>query len=222
MIAGGASSRIHPSVFLRNRSRQVSERYDDPGAACRPFDAHRDGMVFGEGAAAVVLEVREHAQARGAKCLAQILGSAAAFEPPQPGRPIQGHAICDAMRSALARSGLKPSDIGHVNAHGLGTLLDDRIEARAVRETLGDVPVTAPKSYFGNLGAAGGVVELVASVLGFQHGVVPPTLNYDRPDPECPIRVVRGQPSPLGQPTAMLLNHCGTGQAAAMVLAGPD
>jgi len=222
IIAGGASSRIHPSVFLRNRSRQVSQQYDDPGAACRPFDARRDGMVFGEGAAAVVLEAREHAQARGAKCLARILGSAAAFEPLQSGRATEGHAIRHAMRLALARSGLKPSEIGHVNAHGLGTVLDDRIEAQAVRETLGDVPVTAPKSYFGNLGAAGGVVEMVVSILGFQHGVVPPTLNYERPDPECPIRVVHSGPMPLGQPTAMLLNHCGTGQAAAMVVAGPD
>jgi 3-oxoacyl-[acyl-carrier-protein] synthase II len=179
-------------------------------------------MVFGEGAAAVVLEAREHAQARGAKCLARILGSAAAFEPLQSGRATEGHAIRHAVRSALARSGLKPSEIGHVNAHGLGTVLDDRIEARAVREILGDVPVTAPKSYFGNLGAAGGVVEMVVSILGFQHRVVPPTLNYGQPDPECPIRVVHGRPMPLGRPTAMLLNHCGTGQAAAMVVAGPD
>ncbi len=222
VIAGGASSRIHPSVFLRNRSRQVSQQCNDPGAACRPFDARRDGMVFGEGAAAVVLEAREHAQARGAKCLARILGSATAFEPLQPGRATEGHAIRYAMRSALARSGLKPSEIGHVNAHGLGTVLDDRIEARAVRATLGDVPVTAPKSFFGNLGAAGGVVEMVVSILGFQHGVVPPTLNYGQPDPECPIRVVHGRPMPLGRPIAMLLNHCGTGQAAAMVVAGPD
>jgi 3-oxoacyl-[acyl-carrier-protein] synthase II len=222
MIAGGASSRIHPSVFVRNWSRQVSRRCDDPAAACRPFDASRDGMVFGEGAAAALLEVREHAVARGAKCLARILGSATAFEPLQPGRPAEGRAVRDAIRRALVRSGLKPADIGHVNAHGLSTVLDDQVEAKAVRETLGDVPVTAPKSYFGNLGAAGGAVEMVASVLAFQRGVIPPTLNYDRPDPECPIRVVHGSPVPLGQPTAMLLNHCGRGRAAAMVLAGPD
>ena len=220
MIAGGTSSRIHPTVFLRNRSRQLSGRCDEPAAACRPFDADRDGIVFGEGAAAFVLETREHAQARGAKCLARILGSAAAFEPLRPDRPIRGTAIRSAIRSALASSGLRPSDLGYVSAHGLSTTLDDRIEAQAILKTLGDVPVIAPKSYFGNLGAAGGVVEMAVSVLAFQRGAVPPTLNYRRPDPECPIRVVHGQPMPLDRPAAILLSHAATGQAVAVVAAG--
>jgi 3-oxoacyl-[acyl-carrier-protein] synthase II len=221
VIAGATSSRLHPGIFLSNRARQFSHRRGEPSAACRPFDADRDGMVFGEGAAVFVLEAQDKAQARGAKCLAQILGSAVVFEPPHRGAPVRGDAIRRAIRSALGSSGLAPSEIGHVNAHGLSTTLDDRIEAQAIRETLDDVPVTAPKSYFGNLAAAGGMVEMAVSVLAFQHGLIPPVLNYERPDPECPVRVIAGDPIPLGQPTAMVLNHSATGQAAAMVLAGP-
>ena len=222
MIVGGASSRVHPSVFLRNWSRQISRRCEVPEAACRPFDAARDGMVFGEGAAACILETQEGAHARGAKCLARVLASATAFEPPQPGQPVRGEAIRRVVRSALAIAGLQPAEIGHVNAHGLSTAMDDRIEAQAIRETLGDVPVSAPKGHFGNLGAAGGIVEMVASVLAFQHGVIPPILNYREPDPECPVRAIRGEPLPLGRPTAMLLNHSIAGQAVAVVLSGPD
>ena len=84
------------------------------------------------------------------------------------------------------------------------------------------MPVTAPKSYFGNLAAAGGMVEMAVTILAFQHGLIPPVLNYRRPDLECPVRVIAGEPKPLGRPTAMVLNHSITGQAAAMVVAGPD
>ena len=108
VIAGATSSRLHPSIFLGNRSRQFSARRDAPATACRPFDADRDGMVFGEGAAAFIVEARERAQARGAKCLARILGSATALEPFQRGRPVRGDAIRRAIRSALASSGLAP------------------------------------------------------------------------------------------------------------------
>jgi len=220
VLAGGASSRIHPAVFLRNASRQVSRRFADPAAACRPFDADRDGMVFGEGAAALVLEAREHAQRRGAegRVVARIRGCAVAFEPPRPGQPLRGDSIRRAIRGALAAAAWEPSQIGHVNAHGLSTTLDDRLEAQAIRDTLGSVPVTAPKSYFGNLGAATGAVELAASVLALRHRFVFPTLNYRRPDPQCPIDVVHGQGVPLERPTALALNHAASGQAVAMAL----
>ncbi|MGQ9575589.1 MAG: beta-ketoacyl-[acyl-carrier-protein] synthase family protein [Thermoguttaceae bacterium] len=222
MIAGGTSSRIHPSVYLRTTARQFSQRLDDPARACRPFDADRDGMVYGEGAAAFLLEAREHAAARGANCLARIVAGATAFEPPRPDRTLEGQAIGRAIRAVLAASGLKPSEIGHVNAHGLSTTMDDRIEARAIRQTLGDVPVTAPKSFFGNIGGGGGGVEMAVSVLAFQHGLVPPTLNYERPDPDCPIQVIQGGAHPVDRLTALVLNHSSTGQAAAMILAGGD
>ncbi|OHB84330.1 MAG: hypothetical protein A2V98_23800 [Planctomycetes bacterium RBG_16_64_12] len=126
------------------------------------------------------------------------------------------------MSLALDRARLGPKEVGHVNAHGLSTVADDQIEARAIHACLPNVPVTAPKSCFGNLGAAGGAVEMAASVLSFAHGVVPPTLNYRRPDPKCPVRVVHGEPMPSPLGTALLVNWTGIGQAAAVVLGGPD
>ncbi len=101
-------------------------------------------------------------------------------------------------------------------------MLHDQIEARAIRDVLGDVPVTAPKSFFGNLGAGAGAVEAIASILALKHGVIPYTRNYQRPDPKCPVNVVHGTPAPLGTATALLLNYNTTGQAVAVVIAGPD
>lgn len=219
MIAGGASSRLHPCVWLRCMSYQMSGRTKDPAGACRPFDAHRDGMVFGEGAAAFLLENRAHAEARGVRPLGRILAVASSCEVPRPNAPRSGEAIVRVIRAALAASGLSPEDIGHVNAHGVGTTLDDRIEAQAIRRTLGDVPVTAPKSYFGNLCAAAGAVELVASILALEKGLIPPTRNYSHPDPACPVRVVAGEPLPATQRAALALNHAPAGQAVALVLA---
>jgi 3-oxoacyl-[acyl-carrier-protein] synthase II len=114
---------------------------------------------------------------------------------------------------------MTPEDIGHVNAHGEGSVNQDRIEAEAIRDTLGDVPVTALKSYFGDLGAGSGAVELVGSVLALAQGRVPPTLNYEEVDPSCPVNVIRGRPQPITKPTAMVLNQATTGQAAAVVIA---
>jgi 3-oxoacyl-[acyl-carrier-protein] synthase II len=219
MIAGGASSRIHPMVFLRNMSRQVSHRGDDPAKACRPFDAGRDGLVYGEGAAAFLLETRSHAEARGAKILGRVLSCASVYEPHAKTAAVQGRGVYRAIQQALAQARLKPDQIGHVNAHGLGTTVDDSIEAKAIRESLGNVPVTAPKSYFGNLGAAAGAVELAFSLLALAHGKLPPTLNYEHPDPACPVQVVCGQPATIDKPTALVLNHNMSGQAIAMGIA---
>lgn len=221
MIAGGASSRNHPTIWVRRGAYQLSQRVEKPAAACRPFDVDRDGMVHGEGAGAFVLERREHAEARGAKILARILGFASTFEPHRPGRPLQGHAIRTAIRQAVAQAGLQPSDIGHVNADGLSTTFDDQIEAQAIRETLGDVPVTAPKSFFGNLSAGTGAVEMAASVLALEKGEIPPTLNYTHPDPACPVNVVHGKSAPLGNPVALVINHSRIGQSVAVVIATP-
>ena len=105
-------------------------------------------------------------------------------------------------------------------AHGLSTVDGDRIEAEALRDTLGAVPVTAPKSYFGHLGAAAGALETVLSVLAFERGLVPPTLNYEQPDPLCPINVIHGRPLPVTRPTALILSYSPHGQAVALVLGG--
>jgi 3-oxoacyl-[acyl-carrier-protein] synthase II len=119
----------------------------------------------------------------------------------------------------LSEAHLEPAEIGHVNAHGLSTQLHDQTEAQAIRETLGDVPVTAPKSYFGNLGAGSGSVELLSTIAAFETGRVPRTLNYEQPDPQCPINVVHGQPLETARTTAVVLNQTLMGQSVAMVLA---
>jgi 3-oxoacyl-[acyl-carrier-protein] synthase II len=222
MIAGGVSSRIHHALWPRNQIFGRSQQASNPAAASRPFDARRDGVVPGEAAAAVVLEKATIAQTRGAKVFAKVRSCAAGFEPHAKGKPLQGTAIRRVILSAIESAGLKPSDIGFVTAHGTSHVISDRIEAHAIRETLGDVPVTAPKSYFGHAGAASGAVELVFTALALQHGQIPPTLNYEYPDPECPVNVVHGQPMPLSRPFAVVLSHSRQGQALAVVLEGVE
>ncbi len=147
-----------------------SHRASDPAAACRPFDADRDGLVNGEGAGALVLETRQHAEARGAKILARLSSFASRFEPAVDDRPLQGSAIRSSISAALTAAEVAAADVGHVNANGLSTIAEDRIESQAIASVLPGVPVTAPKSYFGDLGAGTGTVELAVSVLGVQHG----------------------------------------------------
>ncbi|WP_460182312.1 beta-ketoacyl-[acyl-carrier-protein] synthase family protein [Thermopirellula anaerolimosa] len=220
MICGGTGSRIHPAFWARHGAYPTSKRTDDPAAACRPFDADRDGMVHGEGAGAIVLERKRHAEARRAAVYAEIKGFANTSGPTGTGSGLT-EAIARAIRSAVEAAGLSIRDIGHVNAHGVGTVADDEIEARAIQRVLGDVPVTAPKSYFGNLAAGAGVVELAVSLLAIRDGSVPPTLNYHRPDPRCPIQVIHDRPLTGAPPAAVVLNHSPTGQAASLVVAAP-
>ena len=131
-----------------------------------------------------------------------------------------GAAIRAAIEAALADAELSASDIGCVNAHGLSTMEDDPVEAQAIRDVLGEVAVTAPKSFMGNLGAGGGAVEAAISLLGLEAGVIPPTLNYETPDPVCPVRVVTDL-EPLAQTNIMCLNHNQLGQAVALIFAAP-
>ena len=222
MLAGGASSRMSPFDWVRHcLIGRLSTNQGDPQTVLRPFDAHRDGQVYGEGAAAFILERLSHAQARGTPILAKILGWSTTCEP-RAGGEMKGHGLERAITAALARARLAPDRLGHVNAHGTSLRIDDRIEAKAIRNTVGDVPVTAPKSYFGNLGAAGGAVELVASVLSFENGLVPQTLNYQHEDPDCPVRVVREEPLASSAPTSLAINWTPQGQAVALALSGAD
>lgn len=219
MIVGGTGTRLHPLTWaFRDNVQLISPRTDQPEQVLCPFDASRDGMVYGEGAAAFVLESRRHAAARGARVLARILGFANCFEACTPGKPFSGKAIRGAIRQALRDADLAAADVGHVNAHGLSTQLHDRAEAQAIRDTLDDVPVTAPKSYFGNLGAGSGAVELLATLAAFETGSVPPILNYRQADPQCPIRAVRDEPLAEPRQTAMVLNQTLMGQSLAMVV----
>ncbi len=219
MIVGGTGSRINLSDFMWHRGARLAcmNGKVDPAQICRPFDAERSGMVCGEGAAQFVLESREHAERRGAKPLACLAGFASRTESAAVHQQPTGDAIRRAIQAALASANLNAGDIGHVNAHGISTREDDPIEARAIRATLGDVPVTALKSYFGNLGQGSGMVELAVSVIALEHGIVPPTLNYETPDPECPVNVAT-ELVDTNKCVFVKLNHNATGQAAAVVV----
>jgi 3-oxoacyl-[acyl-carrier-protein] synthase II len=217
MIAGGASSNLAMMDLVWHAGARRSRRIDEPHRASRPFDADRDGFVDAEGAAIFVLERREHATARGVQSLATITGYGRRHEPAFDSQPPTGAAIQGAIEAALAMADVAPQAVGHVNAHGLSTKLDDRNEARVIAATLGDVPVSAPKSFFGNIGAAGGAVELAVSLIGLARGFVPPSLNFDTPDPTCPVNVVT-QPMPPRTSTVLALNHRTTGQAAALLV----
>jgi 3-oxoacyl-(acyl-carrier-protein) synthase len=176
------------------------------------------GMVYGEGAAQLVLESREHAERRGARPLARIAGFATRSESSAISNLPTGDSIRRAIRAALVSAEMLPAAIGYVNAHGNSTREDDAAEAQAIRDTLGNVPVTAPKSFFGNLNQGTGMVELAISLLAMEKSIVPPTLNYKTPDSECPVNVVT-ELQPATRPAFMKLNHTATGQAAAVVVA---
>jgi 3-oxoacyl-[acyl-carrier-protein] synthase II len=219
MIVGGTGSRINTTDYMWHAGARLARNgMDDPTTVCRPFDAHRSGLVYGEGAAKIVLESREHAERRGVRPLARVAGAASRCEPVAESLLPTGSAIRRAIQAAMSAAGAQAFHIGHVNAHGNSTREDDVAEAQAIRQTLGDVPVTAPKSFFGNLGHGSGMVELAISVLAMRHGVVPPTLNYESPDPECPVNVAT-ELTPTERPAFIALNHNTTGQAAAVVIA---
>jgi 3-oxoacyl-[acyl-carrier-protein] synthase II len=198
--------------------KDLSHRNEDPTRASRPFDANRDGLVNGEGSAAFILESRQHAERRGATVLARVLGFASTHEPVTD-KPLTGIAIQSALRAAVTQSGVAPSDIAHVNAHGLSTIDEDRYEAGAIHQVLGDVQVTAPKSFFGHTGGGGGALELAASVIGLVEHISPFTLNYKTLDKTCPVNVVQGEPQPTDRRVAVKISSSRLGPAAALVLA---
>lgn len=221
MLAGGTGCRLHPTALVARGDALLSHRSDDFQAACRPFDLDRDGLVNGEGAGAIVLESRGHAERRGARIRGELLATAVRCEPRARRMGLTGHSLRQALRAVCAAAELSPDHVGHVNAHGVGTVEMDRAEARAIAAELGQVPVTAPKASFGHLGAGGGAVELVASLLGLERGLVPATRNYRTPDPECPVNVVHGE-ALAGRPaTAVKVNLCSTGQAVAVAVRSP-
>ena len=217
-LTGGAESKINPLSMVRQcLFEPLSRRNEAPEKACRPFDRQRDGLVLGEGAGVFVVEDLEHARRRGARIYAEIVGFGAAFDSRRTGA-----GLARAMQAALTEAGIGPDDLDHVNAHGLAAVESDIWEARAVLQVLGScrqpVPVLAAKSYFGNLGAGSGTVELAASILALHHGLLPPTLNYEEPDPACPLPVTAGAPRPVTRAHVLKVNFTPMGQCAAVVI----
>ena len=196
MLCGGAHSMIHPfGITGFHRLSTLSLRNDDPTRASRPFDLERDGFVVGEGAAVLVLEDLDHARRRGAAILAELQGWGPAhdafritdLEP-------DGRAAARCMTLALADAGLSPEDIDYINAHGSGTAINDRVETLAVKRAFGScayhVPISGTKSMTGHLTTACGALEALICVLALRNGVVPPTINYETPDPDCDLDYV--------------------------------
>ncbi|MFI9628300.1 beta-ketoacyl-[acyl-carrier-protein] synthase family protein [Streptomyces sp. NPDC052042] len=220
-VAGGAES-VCSRLLIASacRLKAVSTRCDEPEAACRPFDIHRDGFVVGEGAGLLVLERPEHARARGATVRAHVAGYGASSDAhsavaPDPG----GRGIERALRTALADAGVTARDIGHVNAHGTSTVANDLIEGTMLRRVLGEHPlVTSTKAMTGHaLGAAGGI-ETALTALALEHRLVPPTLNLDAPDPDIPLDVVRKEARPGAFDAAVKTSLGFGGHNAALVL----
>ena len=200
-ICGGVETKIEavPIAGFSNMRIVMSTNNDDPAGACRPFDKDRDGFVFGEAGALMVIETEEHAKARGANILARIMGASITSDgfhmvAPDPNGERAGHAISRAIQLA----GLVPSDIDHVNAHATGTQVGDVAEGKAINNALGSnrPAVYAPKSALGHSVGAVGAVESILTVLALRDQVIPPTLNLVNLDPEIDLDVVAGTPRP--------------------------
>jgi 3-oxoacyl-[acyl-carrier-protein] synthase II len=194
VLVGGAESCISPmSVASFCAARALSTRNDDPLHASRPFDATRDGFVIGEAATVLVIESMEHAQARGARILAEAIGYGLSSDAYHlvAAHP-DGAGAAAAMTAALADAQLAPGEVGYVNAHATSTKVGDSSEAQAIRKVFGSSPppASATKSMTGHLLGAAGATEAAASILAMIHGVLPPTINYETPDPECDLDVV--------------------------------
>jgi 3-oxoacyl-[acyl-carrier-protein] synthase II len=198
MLAGAIGTRLHPLRAVHaSLQEEIAVGEGAPEEASRPFDLDRRGMVLGEGAGAVVLEDLRTAEARGAQMLGEVVGYGSSAVLDRQGRGDISTALQNVIGLCLEKAGLQPREVGHIHAHGLSTVEGDIQEAAALRAVFGDdgsgVPVTAAKSYMGNLGAASGLVELISSVLAMSRGSLFPILNYRTPDPACPIAAVHQQ-----------------------------
>ena len=196
MLSGGTHSMIHPlGVTGFSLLTALSQRNDEPTRASRPFDRLRDGFVIGEGAAMVVLEDLERAKRRGAHIFGEIVGYGATADAYRiTDIHPQGRGAIACMRLALQDAGLASADVHYVNAHGTSTAVNDRVESLACREVFGDralqVPVSSTKSMMGHLIAAAGATELIVCMMAIRDQVLPPTINYENPDPDCDLDYV--------------------------------
>jgi 3-oxoacyl-[acyl-carrier-protein] synthase II len=210
VVCGGTDSSITPVMFAGLSSMgALSKRNDDPARASRPFDAGRDGFVYGEGAVLAVLESAEHARARDARIYATVAGGALTSDAfhvsaPEP----SARWTAEAIRLALRRSGYGPADIDYICAHGTSTRANDRTETAAIRQVFGpqagDVAISSPKSMVGHLIGAAGSLSAMVAVLAMRDGMVPPTINLDTPDPECDLDYVPNVARPMAVDVAMV------------------
>jgi 3-oxoacyl-[acyl-carrier-protein] synthase II len=216
IVAGGAEAAITPMAMAGfGNSRALSRRNDDPTRASRPFDVDRDGFVIGEGAGILVLETEEHARRRGAPILCELAGYGASADAYHMTAPSEdGEGAARAMKRALVDSAVRPEDIGYINAHGTSTPAGDPIEVAAVKTVFGDharrLMMSSSKSMTGHLLGAAGGLEAVVTALTLSRGVVTPTINLERPDPQCDLDLVPLQ-ARAHRVTAALSNSFGFG-----------
>lgn len=234
MFTGGCASCTTPSSWTRYDLYQLSQQFSEPEKAYRPFDRRRDGVVFGEGAGSCVLETKTSAEKRGVPIYARVLGyaetaeavwnAALNFAPQTEDVRIDrgkftGNSIRHAIQLAMDRAGITAEEVAFVMASGNGTIQGDSTEAHAIRDTLGEVPVTAIKGATGYAMAGSSAMEIVASVLALRHNTIPPAIHCEEVAADCPISVVRSaQPIASGKRAAVVLSYNFYGQAVALVI----
>ena len=227
VIAGGTDAGISPVMFagLCNMGA-LSAHNDEPERASRPFSADRDGFVYGEGAVVCVVESAEHAAARGARSYGSILGGALTTDGFHISHPDPtGRQPRRAIRLALERSGISPSDVDYICAHGTATRINDAVETAAIRDVFGgaadDLLLSSPKSMVGHLIGAAGALSVMVSLLAMRDGVIPPTINLDHPDPACDLDYVPNVARAAHVRTAMVNAFGFGGQNCVLVLRAP-
>ncbi len=224
MITGGSDSMVNPNGLVAFSALGViSKNNAEYQTASRPFDRRRDGFMIGEGAALFVLERLDHCLARGGRPLAELAGYATtcdAFRMTDP--PPDGRGCIRAMQQSLDDAGLRPDEIDYINAHGTGTKMNDATETAAIKAVYGDLgpiaPVSSTKSMLGHMVAAAGAVEMAASILAMREQLIPPTINYEEPDPDCDLDYVPGTARPAKINTVLSNSFGFGGQNASLVL----
>src|SRR5881397_693408 len=225
VLAGGAEACMHPLILAGfTAMRGLAIENEDPPRASRPFDATRAGFVMGEGACVFVLEELEAAQGRGARVYAEVLGYGASNDAHHMAQPEpEATGVADMMRAALDRAGIEPERVGYINAHGTSTPLGDLAETRAIKQVFGDhayaLAVSSTKSMMGHTFGAAGAIEAMMCVLALRDGVLPPTINYREPDPECDLDYVPNEARRV-QVDVALSNAMGLGGHNGCVLFG--
>jgi 3-oxoacyl-[acyl-carrier-protein] synthase II len=228
MICGGAEATILPfAVAAFGVMGALSTRNDEPQKASRPFEKNRQGFVLAEGAAVLLMEERESALRRGAPILAEILGYGSTADASHVTAPMEtGEGAARAMQIALRKAGLRPDQIGYLNAHGTGTPLNEKYETIAIKRAFGDaayqVPISSTKSMTGHmLGAAGGL-EAIFAIKALETGILPPTINYEVPDPDCDLDYIPNEARHRAIEYAMTNSMGFGGHNVSLILAGPD
>ncbi|MBL8851092.1 MAG: beta-ketoacyl-[acyl-carrier-protein] synthase family protein [Planctomycetaceae bacterium] len=225
MIAGATGARVHPVKAIHTLLwNEFASEAADPLHCVKPFDVNRCGTALGEGSCTLILEEEQHARSRGAQIRGTLLGAGSSAVADKSGKPDIRKCVVNAMRAALRMSGLQPTDIGHINAHGLGGRESDLGEAQAIHDVFGDygrkVPVVGLKGFWGNSGAGDGGLELAASLLALKQGCVPFTLNTTDPDPACGLNIVRDKLLPTDNKVVMNVNFTRIGQGSVVIVRG--